>query len=630
MSILEKINSPADLKRLDRDSLPALAEEIRRAIISATAESGGHLASNLGMVEAEIALHRVFDCPNDSIVFDVGHQAYAHKLLTGRRAGFSTLRQNGGISGFTNRSESEYDVVTAGHSGTALSTAVGIAEANRLDGRDSWTVAVVGDGALTNGMVYEALNQLEARKLRLVILLNDNQMSISKNVGGVSKYLSSVVRTSRNYFVFKMRLKRICGAIPLIGKGLVIGATRVRDFIKRLLGAETWFESMGLDYIGPVNGNDINKISSVLAEAKHKGGPVVVHMITTKGLGYAPAEERPDKFHSTAPFNEADGSPKGEKQRTFTDEFSDMLCERAENDDSIVAITAAMTAGCGLSRFRRKFPDRFYDVGIAEEHAVTFASGLALGGKTPVLVMYSTFSQRVFDQLWHDFCLQNKNKNDLSLILMLSHAGLVPGDGVTHHGIFDVSLISRLPDVTVYSPDTFADMRTAFDHALECCGLTVVRYPKGEDSDCTVPFEHHGDWKVCTLGEGGEYELVVTYGRIVKNVIDAARRHASATERCDSVTGRAVKVVVLEKIVPLPDDDDFAELVALAERVAFVEEGVASGGIGEHFAASRVCHVPVSVVAIDDSYIRCGSIKDVLRRARLDTDSLAERLGWRK
>ena len=624
MSILEKINSPADVKRLSEKELRALAGEIRQTITETAAKNGGHLASNLGSVDAEIALHRVFSCPDDTIVFDVGHQAYAHKLITGRREIFSTLRQSGGMSGFTNRTESEYDTVTAGHSGTALSTAVGIAEANRLAGRKSYTVAVIGDGSFTNGMVYEALNQLCGKDLRLILLLNDNTMSISKNVGGMPEYLSRV-RTSEKYFTAKLKTKRAFMHIPLIGKALVTGTGAVKDFVKRTLGAETWFESLGLDYIGPVNGNNIHRLTAVLEEAKSKEHPVVVHITTKKGLGFPPAEEHPEKFHSTSPFRLDDGAPLTEKARTFTDEASDILVNAADNDKGITAVTAAMADGCGLSRFAKQFQDRFFDVGIAEEHAVTFASGLSLGGHAdgvkPVLVMYSTFSQRVFDQLWHDFCLQNKEKNDLSLTLMLSHAGFVQGDGVTHQGIYDVALLSRLPDVTIYSPDTFADLRKYTSAALSSKGLTVVRYPKSGENVYGDAYTEKDDYKEFVFGgeNSGKSEVVVTYGRVAKNAIAAAKRYAEEEKL-------RVTVAVLGKIHPLPGSDEFVSLIKEADKVTFVEEGIRSGGIGEALATRGLTKAPMKIIAVDDGYIRAGSIEEIERRLGLDERGILSKL----
>lgn len=616
--ILDRIDSPEDLANVSDGELMTLAGEIRNKIIETVSENGGHLASNLGMVDAEIALLRVFDLSRDSILYDVGHQAYAHKLLTGRRDLFPTLRQTGGLSGFTNRCESEYDTITAGHSGTALSAAVGIAEANYLAGNDRVTVAVVGDGSFTNGMVYEALNQLNDRPLRLILLINDNAMSISKNVGGVSNYFSKI-RTSRRYFSFKTHLKKFFNGIPMIGKSLVRAATAVKDFVKRTVGAETWFESIGLDYIGPADGNNILKMCDVLEEAKRKQKPVVVHMITNKGLGYIPAEEHPELYHSTSGFDIQSGENKKSGVKTFTDAFSDMICAEAAGNGNIVAVTAAMTDGCGLAKFRDAYPDRLFDVGIAEEHAVTFSAGLSIGSRgriVPVLVLYSTFVQRVFDQIWHDFCLQNSGRNDLSLVLMLSHCGAVQGDGVTHQGIYDISLLSSLDGTEVYSPDTFSEMEKAFAKGVASKGLTVIRYPKAGENVYSETFRSHGNWKVHDFG--GNDEVVVTFGRISGNVMTAA-------DRISQKAGRKIAVIVLERIIPLPDDSDFVSLIENADRITVVEECVKSGGVGQMMASS-FAGKRIDIIAIENPEIRCGDTSSILRQLGLDENSLEERL----
>ncbi|MBE6626504.1 MAG: 1-deoxy-D-xylulose-5-phosphate synthase [Ruminococcaceae bacterium] len=612
MKILDNITSPEDVKKLSQNELPILAEEIREKIIETAVKGGGHLASNLGIADATVALHRVFSCPEDSIIFDVGHQAYAHKLLTGRAADFHTLRQAGGISGFTNRGESKYDAVTAGHSGTSISTAVGIAEANRLAGRDNWAVAVIGDGSFTNGMVFEALEQLSGSDLKLVILLNDNEMSISKNVGGFSRYLSTI-RTSERYYTFKIRLNKLLRSIPLIGEAVAVGAYRVKEFLKRLFGAETWFESLGLEYIGPLDGNDIAKTVSALEEAKIMNCPVIVHIKTKKGLGFAPAEEHPEKYHSTSAFVlEPEAAEKAEKKRTFTDELSDFLCEKGEADPALVGITAAMTDGCGFGKFSKKYPERFFDVGIAEEHAVTTAAGLAIGGKseglTPVLVLYSTFSQRVFDQLWHDVALQK----DVHVVLMLSHAGIVPNDGVTHQGIYDVPLLTAIPGTTVYSPDDFDAFRKSVNEAYGGKGLTVVRYPKAGEAKYDVDFTDHGTWKVSGCGK----TVVVTYGRVAENVAAAIRK-----------AGIDCTLAVLRQIHPLPDDREFMTLINSSDRVLFIEESVRSGGIGEHLASADWVEKKVHVKAIDDPFIPHGDMEYLIRYAGLDEESIA---GWIK
>ena len=617
MQILPKIKSPQDVRTLSKSEMRLLAEEIRETIIGTVAENGGHLASNLGMVETTIALHSVFDCPEDAIVFDVGHQCYAHKLLTGRFEPFETIRRWGGISGFTNREESPYDITTAGHSGTALSTAIGIAEAKRIAGDKSWTVAVVGDGSFTNGMVYEALNNLDNRDLRLVFLLNDNEMSISKNVGSLSRYLS-FIRTSEGYFTFKMVLKRVFSKIPLIGKGMIGIARDVRDTLKRITNSETFFENLGLKYIGPVSGNDVNRMISVLEEAKSRGGPVIVHCITKKGLGYSPAQEHPEQFHSTSGFalNDTDDGVKVEEippKSTFTSDFSKLICEKAAENDKICAVTAAMTDGCGLAEFAQKFPDRFFDTGIAEEHAVTMAGGLSIGGMLPVVVMYSTFSQRVFDQLWHDVVLQKSR-----MILMLSHSGLVSGDGVTHQGIYDVGLFARLPGVHIYSPDTYEEMRKSFNEAAEYNGLSVIRYPKSGEAAYDSSFRDHGTWKTAEIGNGNRWIAVLTYGRIAGQVISAVKKLNEMNPDC------RYTVVILRRIRPL-DTEGLIRICGGCERIVFVEEALRTGGTGEAFAAA--IGRKVEIIAIEDGLLPHGSVEELMKYTGLDAESLIEKIG---
>lgn len=624
MKILPKINSPQDVKKLDQCELEVLACEIRETIIETTSKNGGHLASNLGMVEPTIAIHRVFDCPKDTVIFDVGHQAYAHKLITGRYGVFSTLRRAGGISGFTNREESEYDATIAGHSGCAVSTAVGMAEADRIAGRDNYTVVVIGDGSFTGGMVYEALNQLAAKKLRLVIILNDNEMSISKNVGGLSRYLS-YIRTSEKYFNFKLALRTAFEKIPIVGEGLVEAARGTKNFLKRIFSSETLFESLGMRYIGPVNGNDIERLSGVLEEAKSRNVPVVVHMITKKGLGFEPAEEHPEKFHSTSGFSYSDRLDYIEKQnvttpkRTFADEFSDIICEIGEKNDKICTITAAMTDGCGLSKFAKLYPERFLDVGIAEEHAIAMAGGLALRGMIPVVVLYSTFAQRVFDQLWHDAALQRAN-----IVLCLSHAGLVAGDGVTHQGVFDVSLFSPIPDVTIWSPDTLPEFYRAIDLSVNGDGVCIVRYPKGSPNMYDgLLFDDHGTWKTANFGSGSRLFAIVTYGRITANVINAVR--SICDDSCDT-EDVSFRLCVLERIFPLPSNEELYDILSESERVFVIEEVVRRGGIGEILAADERVNTNVSVIAIEEDRIPHGDIDYLTRYVGLDTESLKKKI----
>jgi len=612
---LNQIASPADLRKIPEEELPALARELRETILSTVSGNGGHLASNLGAVELTIALHRCFDAPQEKILFDVGHQSYAHKLLTGRYDRFSTLRRLGGISGFVNRAESPYDAATAGHSGSSVSAAAGMAAAERLRGSGLWTVAVVGDGSFTNGMIYEALNTLEGSGLKVCVVLNDNEMSISRNVGGLSRHLSAI-RTSRRYFAFKLGAKRLFSKVPLIGGGLVRTARRLRDLIKRTVGAETFFEKLGLEYIGPVDGNDTVRLIRVLEEAKTKDGPVVVHAVTKKGLGYPDAEAHPERYHSVGPFDPEKGIPPAAPSG-FTAAVSDALCRMGEADPSVTAVTAAMKDGCGLAAFAERFPDRFFDVGIAEEHAAAMAGGMALCGLKPVLVLYSTFSQRIFDQLWHDVALQGAH-----IVLCLSHAGLVPGDGVTHQGLYDVALLARIPGAAVRSPASPEEIPDALRASMnEDATVSAVRYPKGASAPLTG-WTDEGLWKRKSFGSGRPLTVIVTYGRLAKNVSEAAEAVFGPGKH-----GQA-EVCCLSRIIPLPEDGAFRTLVRFADRVLFAEEGIRSGGVGEALAsADWMAGVAVAVRAVEEPFLPHGTVEELERMAGLDPASLAE---WMK
>ena len=622
MAILDSIRTPADLRALDKRDLAPLAEEIRAVILRTAARNGGHFASNLGAVELTVALHRVFDTPGERILFDVGHQAYAHKILTGRADRFDTLRQWGGISGFTNRDESPYDTVTAGHSGSSLSIAAGIAESERLKGSGRWTVALVGDGSFTNGMIYEALNAVAGSDLRLCIVLNDNSMSISQNVGGVSRHFSRI-RTSTGYFSFKLHLKRFFSRVPGIGGSLVRGARAVRDFVKRTSGAETFFEKLGLEYIGPVDGNDLGRLISVFEEAKTKTTPVVVHCVTKKGRGYPDAEERPDRYHSVAPFDVERGIPDAAGGApSFTKTAGEVITALAEADGQVAAITAAMTDGCGLGDFAARFPDRFFDVGIAEEHAIALAGGLALGGMRPVAVLYATFAQRVFDQMWHDVRLQRAG-----VILALSHAGLVPGDGVTHQGIWDVSLFARIPGIEIWSPDTPEELKKALLRAhgqMAAAGgpmdPVIVRYPKGAAQATECAWTEHETWKSADFGDSPVcHAVLLTYGRLAGSVVRAVRKAAA------EYPGRRITVICLERIAPLPEEEEFRSLVREAGCVLFAEEGIRSGGIGEGLAAAEwmAGHaVEIRAIGEEEAFVPHGTLDEVMRYVGLDEESL--------
>ncbi|MBE6563370.1 MAG: 1-deoxy-D-xylulose-5-phosphate synthase [Ruminococcaceae bacterium] len=570
--MLEKITSPAELKKLKSSELPKLCEEIREKIIETVSENGGHLGSNLGIVETIVAVHRVFDTPDDALIFDVGHQCYAHKLLTGRYESFSTLRKTGGVSGFVNIEESPYDPFTEGHSGTALSQALGLATAKELSGSSNYVVAIIGDGSFTNGMIYEALNNCKAAGRRLIIILNDNEMSISKNVGGLSNHLTKI-RTSKKYFAIKHKIKKNFIKIPYIGKPLTNAARHVRDFIKRVLVSENLFECMGIDYIGTVDGNNIHKMLSVLEEAKTKDVCTLVHIHTKKGKGYAPAENTPEKYHSTGKFERGSGEALKASSESFSSVFGKTVCNLAKEDSRICAVTAAMEEGTGLLPFKESYPSRFFDVGIAEEHAVTFAAGLSKGGLLPVVALYSTFAQRVYDQLWHDVAIQK-----LPFVLCLDRAGAVEGDGITHQGLFDVSEFSGIPGIEIYSPETYGELEESLRRATMNKKLSVVRYPKGCESDYDrSEFFSKGDYTMATLGEGVPFAAICTYGRITESVYLGAKAFHEKT-------GVPVKFVKLVKIYPL-DKEALRDELSGASVMYFAEEGIESGGIGEKLAS---------------------------------------------
>ncbi len=606
--ILEKINSNRDIKSLREDELPILASEIRQTLLQTVSQNGGHLAANLCVVELTIALHRVFDTPDDKIIFDVGHQSYVHKLLTGRRDEFTSLRKHGGLSGFPKRSESEHDAFGAGHSSTSISAAAGIAAANMLCGKKSYTVAVVGDGAFTGGMIYEALNNC-AEAERLIIVLNDNDMSISPNVGGMSKYFSKV-RSSVKYFRFKNGLKRFFEHIPLLGKGLIKGSRAIKNSLKRVAMSQNFFEQFGLNYYGPVNGNDEKHLERLLTEAKDDKKSCIVHICTKKGMGYKPAEERPDLFHGVSGFDIESGKIKCGDCESFSERFGKIITDRAASNEKICAITAAMPDGTGLSEFAKRFPERFFDVGIAEEHALTFACGLAAEGMVPVFAVYSTFMQRAFDQLIHDAALQN-----LHIIVMLDRAGLVANDGATHHGIFDTAFISQIPNVTFCSPNSFESLEKCFDKALSASGPVVIRYPKSGDID-TKDFIKKENIDIVDYGESPK-NAIITYGKLTENAQEAAKLCKTAT-----------RVISIKTLSPLPLDE-ICEALNGISNIVFAEEGIKNGGIGQRLCADSfekgmLCGKRYVIKAIDGVFPEHGSNSELLQTLSLSPKDIAD------
>ena len=604
MGMLENIKSPADIKELKANELKELATEIRDVILNTTALNGGHLSSNLGIVEATLALHKVFDSPNDRIIFDVSHQSYVHKLLTGRYERFSTLRQFGGISGFSSPAESDHDPCVQGHCGSSLSEALAFAVSDSLDGKENYTVAVVGDGAFTNGMIYEALNNCSDKNLRLVILLNDNEMSISRNIGGLNKSFRRM-RSSAGYFRFKHGLQRFLRKIPLLGKAFIWLGRKTKNLIKDIVLKKNIFENLGLQYIGPVDGNDINRTCSVLAEAKRRNSCCVVHVYTKKGLGYPFAEAEPEKYHSVSPFDLEKGIVGGVVE-TYSNRFGKIVSELADTDKRICAITAAMGAGTGLSEFELKHPDRFFDVGIAEEHAVTFGAGLAAAGRLPVCAIYSTFAQRAYDQLFHDVSL-----NNLHFILALDRCGFVEGDGATHQGIFDYSLFSSLPQVTIYSPATFAELDTCLQRAAAGEGLQIVRYPKGKEMETHEwLYTENGDIAY-TEGVQNKQTAIVTYGRIAAN----------AYQSIDNKTG----IVRLVKAFPF----DFEELDSLthsAKNIYLLEEGIYEGGMAQKLSAHFLGLGKKVCVRALHTFVEHGSLCDLFAAHGFASEQIKEEI----
>ena len=602
--ILENISSPADLKSLDESRLDVLAGEIRARIISVVSQNGGHLASNLGVVELTLALHRVLDSPKDRIIFDVGHQCYTHKLLTGRYKEFETLRRTGGISGFPRTVESEHDFFGSAHSSNSVSVAIGMATAAKLSGSDAMTVAIIGDGAFTGGMVYEALNNCVDKKLRLVIVLNDNEMSISHNVGAIDNYFSRF-RASKSYFNLKNRFVSVIDRLP--GNSVYKLLRAVKNRFKRLVLKENLFELFDLEYYGPLDGNNEKQLETVFSELKnHRHGISVVHVKTKKGLGYAPAERDPDVYHSVGSFDVSKGTATSEKEKTFSYNFGKAASMLAKDNERLCAVTAAMAEGTGLDRFRTMYPDRFFDVGIAEEHAATFCGGLSSGGMLPLFAVYSTFMQRCFDQLLMDVALQGQ-----SVVLGIDRAGLVGDDGPTHHGVFDVSLLSTVPDALVFSPARIDELRPCLEKCIVHKGVSAVRYPRGGEwqydeasyvEESGLFYADYGTPEVC----------IITYGRLTAECDKAAR-----------LCGRGTRVIRLLRIIPT-DTDTVCSLVKGMKYVLIAEEGIKSGGIAEALALNlREKGMNVGISAID-GFAPHGANADVLDAVGLSAAKLAE------
>ncbi|MBE6734396.1 MAG: 1-deoxy-D-xylulose-5-phosphate synthase [Ruminococcaceae bacterium] len=606
--LLEKIKSPQDLKKLSVDELPSLCEEIRRKLILTVSENGGHLAPNLGVVELTVAMHYVFDCPEDSIVWDVGHQCYTHKMLTGRYDKISSIRRTGGLSGFPRRYESEYDVFGAGHSSTSISAALGIAKAKQLKGDDSHTVAFIGDGSFTGGLAFEGMNNAGRLRRNFIVILNDNKMSISKNVGAMSRHLTSI-RVSNWYLNAKVKLERFFNKIPLVGKPFVNFLTTIKNWFKKKVYKTNMFENFGFHYYGPVDGHNLESLISVLKAAKTVNRPVLIHAVTTKGKGYQFAENDPKSFHGIGRFDIDTGEPLSHSD-SYSNCFGETLCSLAEKDEKICAITAAMTTGTGLSDFAERFKDRFFDVGIAEEHAVTFGSGLACQGMTPVFAVYSSFLQRAYDQLVHDAAAQK-----LHLVLGVDRAGIVGEDGETHQGVFDVSILNTIPSTTIYSPCYFDDLKACINQAVNKeSALTAVRYPRGSEPYRPDDFTHNGI-NFSVYGNPNASRLIVTYGRLFSQA-------CKAKEMLSNV-GKETCILKLCRIKPI--DPEAIRFAACFKKVHFFEEGMRSGGVAETFESELYkerFEGIFSITAIEDMFIPHSKDTEALHALKLDAEGM--------
>ncbi len=607
--LLERIHEPADLKQLPVEQLPDLALEMRSYLVKTLAPIGGHLGAGLGVIELTIALHYLFNSPEDQIVWDVGHQAYPHKILTGRLAGMPTIRQYGGLSGFTNRKESPHDPFGAGHASTSISAAYGMAYGRDLQGRDNHVIAVIGDGALTGGMAFEALNHAGGNDNRLLVILNDNEMSIAPNVGAMSSYLARII-SGKQYTNAKDVARRVLEKLP----GALDAAKRLEEHVKGMIVPGTLFEEMGFRYIGPVDGHNFDHLLPTLKNCQNLDGPILLHVLTRKGLGFSPAEEDPETWHGLGPYDPATGKPykKTDQPPSYTEVFAETLADLADEDERITAITAAMPGGTGLSLFQRRHPERCIDVGIAEQHAVTFAGGLAVAGLKPVVAIYSTFLQRAYDQIIHDICIQN-----LPVVFCMDRAGIVGADGATHTGMFDIAYLRCLPNMTIMAPKDEQELRDMLLTALSLDAPVAIRYPRGNGYGVKLRPPARLEAGKAEIMEQGEDGLVIAIGSRVRDALEAV-------EDCRRHDGRAFSLINLRFIKPL-DRATIHSLLRPGKPLVIIEEGVAQGGIGERIiadAAASGWHGPVRHLAMPDAFPEHGSQAEILRDLGLDAAAI--------
>ena len=612
--LLEKITKENDIHKIALEDMPQLAKEIREFIIEKVSKTGGHVAPNLGVVELTMALHLMLELPQDKIIWDVGHQSYTHKILTGRKDGFEQLRKYGGMSGFPKRSESACDSFDTGHSSTSISAGLGFVQARDLQHENYQVVSVIGDGSLTGGMAYEAMNNAADLKTNFIIVLNDNKMSISENVGGMSKYLGGI-RTAEAYTGLKKGVVGTLERVPFVGKPLERGLRKTKNSLKQWVVPGMFFEDMGMTYLGPVDGHNIKELMRAFSEAKRVKGPVLVHVLTQKGKGYTPAEEMPSKFHGLGPFVAETGDPIGVSEaETYTNVFRRVVCKLGEEREDLVTITAAMDVGTGLSDFRAKYPKRFFDVGIAEGHAVTFAAGLAMGGLKPIFAVYSSFLQRGYDQMMHDVCLQN-----LPVVFAIDRAGLVGDDGDTHQGVFDLSYLSMMPNMTVMSPKNKWEAEDMLRFAVTFDGPIALRYPRGVASEACKEYR-----APIRLGESERiYEedgiVLISVGHMFDEALKVRKQLKEIGYNCSLVNARFVKPI---------DEKQLRELAKDHTLFVTIEENVATGGYGEKvedFVMRQKLGVRVLNISLPDEYIEHGSIEVLRREVLIDAESIVKK-----
>ena len=609
--ILEKVNYPEDLKPLNLKDKEILAEEIREKILDTVSETGGHLASNLGVVELTIALHSVFNTPLDKIIWDVGHQSYVHKILTGRKNKLSTLRKLDGIAGFPKTCESVYDNFNTGHSSTSISIALGMARARDIKGENNKVIAVIGDGALTGGMALEALNDVGSSNTNMIVILNDNEMSISKNVGGISMMLSKL-RTKSVYVNTSVKGKKIIGKIPVVGKKIVKLVQRTKRGIKQLVIPKMYFEDIGFRYLGPVDGHNLEKLEDILKISKEQEGPILIHVLTKKGKGYKPAENNPDKFHSTSKFNKETGEKISTGKKDYSKVFGEKLVEIAKENKKVVAITAAMADGTGLTEFAKKYPDRFFDVGIAEQHAVGMAAGLAKSGLVPVVPLYSSFIQRAYDQLVHDVAIQ-----DLPVIICADRAGIVGNDGETHQGLLDLSFTNTIPNFNIMAPKDFNELEAMLEFAIDLKKPVMIRYPRGGESKSFENMEKITLGKPEVLKEGKDI-AIIAIGKMVSRAVEVGEELSKQGVEATIINARFLKPLDKEYILKYIKDK---------KTVVTIEDGSIIGGLGskvEELIFENGLNINLEKIAYPDEFIKHGSTPEIEKEFKLSAEEIAK------